>query len=102
MRRRGPVVRHFFQKGEVCEVQILRIVNDEALGPDISHRLNQPGAPNTPGHGGKHAKSSRNRHSQRRIFSPILRRTNCQHRHVRRSSHVFVGLALLEQVGDAQ
>ena len=82
MGRSCQIIRHFFQKGQVCEVQILGIVNDETLGPDISHCLNQPGAPNPPGQGRKQAKFGRNRHSQRAIFSPILGRTNCQHRPV--------------------
>ena len=44
VRRRCQIVRYFFQKGEVSEVQILRIVNDETFGLDISHRLNQKGS----------------------------------------------------------
>src|SRR5437660_4945777 len=53
VRRRSQIVRHFFQKGKMSQIQILRIVNDDTFSPDISHRLNQPGAPYLPGHSGK-------------------------------------------------
>ena len=70
------IVREFFEEGQMGQVQILRIINDETLDLGTSGSLNQPEASDIPRHTGNHAKDRRESHCQRLFLAPILWRSD--------------------------
>src|SRR2546426_8527032 len=69
------IVGEFFEEGQMGQVQILSIINDETLDLGTSGSLNQPEASDIPGPTGNHAKDRRESHCQRLFLAPILWRT---------------------------
>src|SRR5260370_36023194 len=84
------------------QIEVLGVINDNALSSSGCHCFHEPETTHIPGHRRHDTKRSTERHPKSKVFPSVLRSANSENRRGCSLPGIFVGSALMSKVGDSQ